>query len=79
MFQDFFQADPPIEEITPPMITRYLKTRKDVNNMASLDENELTEVQKALHENYSLHKGHALYKDDDGTALHESKCKIICV
>ncbi len=44
----------PIEEITPPIITKYIKARKDANNFACIDEGDLSEDQEEYLEQYSF-------------------------
>lgn len=53
-FITFLQEDPVIEDLTPPNITKYLKTRKDVNNLARLDEKDLTVEQKDFLKEFSF-------------------------
>jgi len=36
-FITFFQEDPAIEELTPSDFTKYLKARKDANDLAAID------------------------------------------
>ena len=53
-FITFLQEDPVIEDLTPPDFTKYLKARKDANNMAMLNEDKLTQKQKEFLEAYSF-------------------------
>ena len=53
-FITFLQEDPAIEDLTPPDFTKYLKTRKDANNLAGLGEDKLTKRQKEFLEKYSF-------------------------
>src|SRR5210317_1921993 len=52
-FITFLQEDPAIEDLTPPDFTKYLKARKDANNLARLGEEKLTKRQKEFLEEYS--------------------------
>jgi integrase len=53
-FITFFQEDPAIEELTPSDFTKYLKARKDANDLAALDNDRLTKEQKEFLEEYSF-------------------------
>ena len=53
-FITFQQEDPVIEELTPPDITKYLKARKDANNLSGLDEKDLTVEQKEFLKEFSF-------------------------
>jgi hypothetical protein len=53
-FITFLQDDPAIEDLTPPDITKYLKARKDANNLAMLDGDKLTLRQKEFLQEYSF-------------------------
>ena len=53
-FITFLQEDPVIEELAPPDITKYLKARKDANNLSGLDEKDLTIEQKEFLKEFSF-------------------------
>ncbi len=53
-FITFLQQDPAIEDLTPPDFVKYLKARKDANNLARMDEGELTKAQEEFLEQYSF-------------------------
>jgi len=53
-FITFLQEDPAIEDLTPPDFTKYLKARKDANNLAGLDKDKLANRQKEFLEEYSF-------------------------
>jgi integrase len=53
-FITFHQQDPAIEDLSPPDFAKYLKVRKDANNLARVDEGKLTRGQKEFLKNYSF-------------------------
>ena len=53
-FITFLQEDPVIEDLTPLDITKYLKARKDANNLSVLDGKNLTLEQKDFLKEFSF-------------------------
>jgi len=53
-FITFLQQDPEIEGLTPQDFVKYLKARKDANNLAKMDEAALTDEQKDFLKEYSF-------------------------
>ena len=53
-FITFIQQDPVIEDLAPPDFVKYLKARKDANNLARMDEGKLTKEQKEFLAQYSF-------------------------
>jgi len=51
-FITFLQQDPVIEDLSPPDFVKYLKARKDANNLARMDESELTKEQQEFLKKY---------------------------
>jgi len=53
-FITFVKIDPIIEDLKPPDFLKYLKARKDANNLANMDEDKLTEEHKEFLAHYSF-------------------------